>query len=231
MLDQDDNIQSISVVMVSYHTGDVLWRSIDSVLKAEGLKELIIVDNGNPEEITHEIKQLSEKDQRVSLLTGHGNIGFAAANNLGASHTTGNYIVFLNPDCIIPDYTFNEGMNALEADTDNFMVGARITNLDGSEQAGSRRNLLTPTVAIVEGLYLHNFLPKSILPRIHCHDIKQSKPFSEVPAISGAFMMLRKETFDKVGGMDEGYFLHVEDLDFCLQINKLGGKIIHLSHV
>ena len=70
MLDQDDNIQSISVVMVSYHTGDVLWRSIDSVLKAEGLKELIIVDNGNPEEITHEIKQLSEKDQRVSLLTG-----------------------------------------------------------------------------------------------------------------------------------------------------------------
>lgn len=229
MLKKDIENHSVSVILVSFYTGDVLWRSIESVLKCNGLHELIIVDNGNPDTITEEIDILSQNDQRITLITGHGNIGFAAANNLGASHATGDYIVFLNPDCIIPEYTFRDGINALSLDSKNLVVGARITNLDGSEQAGSRRNLLTPTVAIVEGLGLHNILPKSMVPRINFHNNSYTKKITEVPAISGAFMMMRKTIFDKIGGMDEGYFLHVEDLDFCFQVNKLGGKIVHLS--
>jgi GT2 family glycosyltransferase/nucleoside-diphosphate-sugar epimerase len=225
------SMPSVSVVMVSYYTGAILWRSIDSVLSQAGLQELIIVDNGNPRDVTARLERLAERDNRVRIITGHGNVGFASGCNKGVAAASSEYILLLNPDCLLPEKTLLRVMGALEENPEYWLAGACIMNIDGTEQAGSRRNILTPRVALVENFRLYRFVPSSWLPRMNVHQEGCVKNAHEVPAISGAFMMLKRELYHAVGGMDETYFLHVEDLDFCLAIRNAGGKILHVPDV
>ncbi|MCD6035122.1 MAG: glycosyltransferase family 2 protein [Rickettsiales bacterium] len=221
----------VSVIMVSYQTGPILWQALESVLSQSFLKELVIVDNGNPYDITERLWSLSRQDARVKLLTGHGNIGFAAACNKGVEKASGDYILLLNPDCLISPGALKRVVEALQASPDYWVAGGSITNVDGTEQAGSRRNILTASVALVESFKLYRFLPNAWLPRMNFHHRPAPDRPIQVPAISGAFMMMPREIYSRVGKMDEGYFLHVEDLDFCLSIQKAGGKILHVPDV
>ncbi|MBN8530363.1 MAG: glycosyltransferase [Alphaproteobacteria bacterium] len=226
------NQATVSVVTVTYFTGPALWMSIESVLAQEHLKELVIVDNGNAWETVQTLRKMSEDDPRIKLITGHGNVGFARANNMGAKEASGEYLLFLNPDCLLPPGTFAKGIAALESDPKVWVVGCRLMHPDGSEQGGARRNLLTPWIAFVEALKLYRLAPN------HPSFSRMSLPAQEgeqenqtVPATSGAFMMMRKETYQRLGGMDEDYFLHVEDLDFCLQVQKAGGEILYVPSI
>ena len=102
------------------------------------------------------------------------------------------------------------------------MIGARILNEDGSDQRGCRRALLTPTSAFVEAVHLSRLFPKL---RLNLHEEPIPDVLTPVPAISGAFMFLSRKDFDLIGGFDEGYFLHVEDLDFCWRFRRTKGEI------
>ena len=222
--------------MVSYNTGPVLFRSIEAVLQQPNLKELLIVDNGNSREVRGRLKQLTEADTRISLITGQGNVGFAMGCNLGAAKAIGDYLLLLNPDCVVPDFALTKVLHALETRPEAWLAGCRILNPDGSEQAGSRRNLLTPSVAFVENFRLYRLLPgekgkESYFKRMNFHDEEKVEEPTFVPAISGAFMMIERERYYELGGLDEEYFFHVEDLDFCYQINEKGGKILFVPDV
>ena len=229
-------MKTVSVIMVSYNTGPVLFRSIEAVLLQENLRELIIVDNGNDRDVRARLKHLSETDARISLITGQGNVGFAMGCNLGAEEANGDYLLLLNPDCVVPTHAFSKVLNALEAHPEAWLAGCRILNPDGSEQAGSRRNLLTPAVAFVENFRLYRLLPgesgsESYFKRMNFHDEEKVEEPTFVPAISGAFMMIERERYYELGGLDEEYFFHVEDLDFCYQVHEKGGKILFVPDV
>lgn len=222
--------------MVSYNTGPVLFRSIEAVLQQENLKELIIIDNGNSREVRARLKELTDADQRISLITGQGNVGFAMGCNLGAAKATGDYLLLLNPDCVVPDFALPKVLHALETRPEAWLAGCRILNPDGSEQAGSRRNLLTPSVAFVENFRLYRLLStekgrQSYFKRMNFHDEGKIEEPTFVPAISGAFMMVERERYYELGGLDEEFFFHVEDLDFCYQVNEKGGKILFVPDV
>lgn len=222
--------------MVSYNTGPVLFRSIEAVLLQENLKELLIVDNGNSREVRARLKELSDADPRITLITGQGNVGFAMGCNLGAAKATGDYLLLLNPDCVVPGSALPKVLGALEARPEAWLAGCRILNPDGSEQAGSRRNLLTPAVAFVENFRLYRLLPgdkgkESYFKRMNFHDEDKVEEPTFVPAISGAFMMIDRQRYYDLGGLDEEYFFHVEDLDFCYQVNEKGGKILFVPDV
>jgi GT2 family glycosyltransferase len=103
------------------------------------------------------------------------------------------------------------------------MIGPRILDGTGQDQAGSRRRLLTPLSALVEALRLHRVFPGQ---RLNLHHTPLPATIGPVPAISGACMFLRREEYWRAGGFDEGYFLHVEDLDFCLRFRRGGGEIL-----
>lgn len=222
------HLPSVSVVMVSYHTGDVLWESIGSVLAQPELEQLLVVDNGNPQEVREALVELSQKEPKLKVLTIE-NKGFANGCNSGASQAEGEYLLILNPDCIVPPHSFNKVIEALKQHPESYIAGGYLANLDGSEQNGSRRNLLTPGVALVESLGLHRFFPH--LARMNIQDSPVPLTPVLVPAISGAFMMMKREQYRQLGGMDEGYFFHVEDLDFCLQVQRQGGKILYVPGV
>lgn len=221
-----------SVIMVSYHTGPVLWVSLESVLSQKGLKELILVDNGNPEYIRQCLQALARRDSRVTLLTGHGNVGFARGCNMGVAKATAEYILLLNPDCLLPENALEQTYGALTRQPSVWLAGCNLVSPDGCEQAGGRRNLLTPWKALVEGLKLYKMAPNHpYFSRVNLHEQTPLQEGTIIPAISGAFMAISRERYQVLQGMDEAYFLHVEDLDFCYRVREHGGDIIYLPDV
>lgn len=216
----------VSVVIVSYHTGPVLEYCLDRALAQANLAEVILVDNGNPPPVVEKLK--ASAHPHLKLITGHGNVGFARGCNMGAKAATGDYIFLLNPDCLLPENAFAPLMAALESTPGATLAGVNLLNADGTPQRGARRELLTPETALSEALGLHRFLK---LSRLNRHEGAMPDAPCEVPAISGACMFLRKKDYEALGGLDEGYFLHVEDLDLCKRVQQSGGKTLFMPEV
>jgi GT2 family glycosyltransferase len=211
-----------SVILVSFHTGGILFRAIDAVLRQTAPVELIVVDNGNPETILAQLQIIAATETRLKVITGHGNVGFSRGNNRGVAASAGDNVLILNPDCLLQSDAVERLDYHAAALPAPFMISARILNEDGTDQRGCRRELLTPTTAFVEALHLSRLFPKH---RLNRHQERIPDVFAPIPAISGAFMFMRRVDFDRIGGFDEGYFLHVEDLDLCFRFRKAGGEI------
>ena len=217
--------EGISVVMVSFRTGPALPQAIEAVLAPdqEGVAELILVDNGNPPEVTSELARRAEAEPRIELVTGHGNVGFARGCNLGAERAKGRYVLLLNPDCRLEAGAIPVLLSEAATLGDDWMLGCRVLNPDGSDQRASRRRLLTPGSALVETFRLDRLAPRFLgRYRLNHHDRPLPAGATRVPAISGACMMLPLSTYRAVGGLDEGYFLHVDDLDLCIRLHRAG---------
>jgi GT2 family glycosyltransferase len=227
----------VSVVMVVYMTGAALGESLACALKDSQVDELVVVDNGStPEDVVY-LRQLAERDERVKLITGHGNIGFARAANLGARTARGDVLVFLNPDAFLQAGCIAELVGAIEGRPAPCIVGGRVLNADRTEQRGARRGDITPITAL---LSLSGLARRRALRRFEVHWEDENVPTGAqvVPTISGACFCMRRADFEAVQGFDEKYFLHVEDVDLCWRVRKAGGQVlfhpraevVHLGH-
>jgi N-acetylglucosaminyl-diphospho-decaprenol L-rhamnosyltransferase len=224
--------KSCSVVIVSYKTGPVLTDCLKSVLDQRDVNQLILVDNGNSRSMVREINALADEDPRLEIITGHGNVGFSKGCNIGARRARGRYLLLLNPDSILGEDVLAEALDVFDEFPDASLITVRLENPDGSEQRGGRRNLMTPWTCLVEQFRLDRLAPNH--PHFKRLNLNENEPFTEitrVQCISGAFMLMPKTTFDDLGGMDEDYFLHVEDVDFCMRIEKLKGEILFVPYI
>ncbi len=168
----------------------------------------------------------------MRLLTGHGNVGFATACNLGAKKASGKFLLFLNPDAELSAHTLSRFHGEGEKLTAPWMLGPKLLNEDGSEQRGARRDVLTPWTALVEGLKLYKLAPNSAsVKRFNKHEGVAPANTSPVPVISGACMFLPADDYWSIGGMDPRYFLHVEDVDFCFRFRKSGGRTFFVPSI
>lgn len=212
----------ISVVMVSYYTGPSLMESVPAVLADTDILELIIVDNGNTVSARQRLWALAKNERRIRIVQGQGNVGFGRACNYGAKLARGDYILFLNPDAVIEKGTAMVLAECGDELTRPWVAGGNLQTVNGVEQRGSRRNALTPVSAVVSFTPLHK-LPG--LKSVHLE--KQPLPEEPVkmPIVSGACMMVDRESFDMLGGFDEHYFLHVEDIDICRRAKLSGGDV------
>jgi GT2 family glycosyltransferase len=211
-----------SVIMVSYHTGAVLDEAIASVLVQTEPVQLCLVDNGNPQDVLSKLQVMAARDPRIRILTGHGNVGFSKGCNLGAKVADGDFLLFLNPDSKLAPDAVTKLKRHDAALARPYMIGARLLDENGQDQRGCRRALLTPKTALIEALHLHSLFPRE---RLNFNEEPVPSTITPMPAISGAFMFLPKQDFWRIGGFDEGYFLHVEDLDICLRFRRVGGQI------
>jgi GT2 family glycosyltransferase len=226
----------ISVITVSYETGPILLESITATLADPDIAELIIVDNGNPQTLRAELAALIGQDDRLRLFQGHGNIGFARACNYGARQAIGDYLLFLNPDAILPPGAAR-ALAEVGAEVDEevgagratpWISGGRLMGADGQEQRGARRGRLT------FGSAFSSFTPLHRLPgfvSLHWEDRPLPDAPVEVPTISGALMMMPRSAFESLGGFDPAYFLHVEDIALCRTVREAGGSVIFVPTV
>ena len=221
-----------SVIIVSYKTGGVLLDCIRSVLRQTKLHQLILVDNGNTKQTVQQLNEIADKNPKFEIITGHGNVGFSKGCNLGVRRARGEYILLLNPDSILQVDTLIPALEVFQTRPNTSLLTVRIENVDGTEQRGARRNLMTPWTCCVEQFRLDRLAPNH--PHFKRLNLTEPPPLAEiapVQCISGAFMLMPKRVFIELGGMDEEYFLHVEDIDFCLRIEKINGSILYLPQV
>ncbi len=215
----------ITVVMVVFRTGPALKGSIDRVRADALTDQFIIVDNGSDPEEEAWIDAAVAADDRIILIRGQGNVGFARAANMGANAASGRVVVFLNPDAFLQPGCLKSLAEGVEIGPSPCLVGARVLNPDLSEQRGARRGEVTPVTTLLSLLRLsHRF---GFLHRFEIHHEGDPAPCGRmpVPTISGAGFAMTREDFTALKGFDEGYFLHVEDVDLCWRVRRMGGSV------
>jgi GT2 family glycosyltransferase len=214
----------ISTIIVNYNAGEFLRSCVDSLLNCPLETEVIVVDNASTDDSLDALAGLPN----VQIIKNATNVGFATACNVGIRVASAPFLLFLNPDCFFKPDTLIRLLEATRFDERVGMVGGLLVNLDGTEQAGGRRAIPTPWRSFVRAFGLARFADR--WPRIFFdfHLLKQPLPNHniEVEAISGACMMVRREAIQDVGEWDERYFLHCEDLDWCMRFRQKGWKIL-----
>jgi N-acetylglucosaminyl-diphospho-decaprenol L-rhamnosyltransferase len=230
--------RSVSVVMVVYMTGQALEESLACVLADPMVDEFVLVDNGSTPVEAERLRSLAERDGRVVLISGHGNVGFARGANLGAKAASSDLLVFLNPDAFLQPGCVAELVREVEKRPAPCIVGGRVLNADRTEQRGARRGEITPISALLSLSTLARLVPGWRRFEVHWEDDVSPDEAAPVPTISGACFCMRRADFQALGGFDEGYFLHVEDVDLCWRVRQAGGEVlfhpraevIHLGH-
>ena len=236
-MDENNSKKSkdVSAIVICYFTGPVLARCISSLFAQDDVSEVILIDNGSfNDQIEKIIQQHAESSiaAELKIISGHGNIGFAAACNKGAQAAKGEILLFLNPDAVLPEKGIERFVKDADKFTSPWMAGPKLVSPDGTEQQGSRRDVLTPWRAFVEATKLYKIAPQHPhFRRFNLHDDQSPSEVIAVPTISGACFMLPRSDFFLIDGMDERYFLHVEDVDFCLRFSKAGGTIFFNPNV
>ncbi|WP_417482883.1 glycosyltransferase family 2 protein [Maricaulis sp.] len=214
----------LSVVTVSWKTGPRLMEAVKAVLAAPGVDEFVMVSHENPPESIAALREMAARHANFTLIETGENFGFSKGCNIGALAAAGDLILFLNPDAILaPGSGAQLKQSALTVSKRPWVIGARILNADGSEQAGGRRGELTPRTAAISFLRLDRLMPG--LRNLHWERDALPDTMVPVPTVSGAALMMRRDDFFELGGFDERYFLHVEDIDLCRSVRVAGGDV------
>lgn len=219
----------VTAVMVNYNAGEILFSAVSALLDSITPIHLVLVDNGSDRASWWPLKQrILELEGSLEIVENEDNKGFAFATNQGLGRATGDYLLLINPDCIVQPDTLLRMIAELERHPESGMAGCRILNKDGTEQRGCRRNLPTTGSGFNRAFNLQQFkrtkgidLNEQSLPDRPVH----------VEAISGAFMLVRRAAYEQVGGLDESYFLHCEDLDWCKRFEEHGWRILFVPDV
>jgi GT2 family glycosyltransferase len=217
---------SACAVIVSYRTGPALGECFASLEQAQGLDQIVVVDNGNAAAETALIDSFAAKPN-VTLLRGQGNVGFARACNLGAASAATENVVFVNPDAVLAANALPNLAAALADAPPPAIIGGDLRDAEGRCERGSRRERLTLWRAFVAftGLSrLERAMPA--LRDFNRHRDPLPALATEVGAVSGALMMMRRADFLALGGFDEDYFLHVEDIDICRRAEAAGWRVL-----
>jgi len=213
----------LSIIIVNYNIKYFLEHCLISVHNAcKGIEsEIFVVDNNS---VDGSVKMIREKFPDVSLIENKENIGFSKANNQAIKLSKGQYILLLNPDTIVEDDTFRKTLNFMDSHPDAGGLGVKMIDGKGKFLPESKRGLPTPSVAFYKIFGLSKLFPKSkFFGQYHLGYLDKDK-VHQVDILSGACMLLRKETIDKTGLLDETFFMYGEDIDLSYRIVKAGYK-------
>lgn len=223
----------ISVITVNFNAGPTLIECVRSVLGSTVPVEILIVDNGSTDGSLESLKETLRGDDRVRIIENGANLGFARASNRALAVAAGEFVLFLNPDCVVGPDTLERMGEVMERHPEAGMAGCLILNPDGTEQAGCRRSVPTPRKAFMRAFGFSRLSSKgdSLLGDY----VLQNQPLPDTPveveAISGAFMYVRRQALQEVGPLDEAYFMHCEDLDWCMRFAQARRKILFVPDV
>lgn len=216
----------LSVIVVAADSGPVLGDCVAYVLAIDAVDELLVLDNASGDDSVDGIEQAHADDARVRIIRNDRNLGFGAAMNVGARQARGANLLLLNPDCLLQAAHVRRLLQTLTQTPDAGLVGAVVCAPDGTPDPASRRrdpllrrsfNTLTgraqrePEDPARSGVTVPGPIPEAV---------------TEVEAVSGAAMLMSRELFRQLGGFDEGYFLHCEDLDLCRRVRDAGRRVV-----
>ncbi|MEJ2733598.1 MAG: glycosyltransferase family 2 protein [Anaerolineae bacterium] len=214
----------LTIVIVSWNVGELLRRCLQSILATELDVEVVVVDNasidGSPEMVRAAFPQ-------VRLIANDENRGFTAANNQGLAVSQGRCLLLLNPDTEVVADALATMVRYLEAHPAVGALGPRLLFPDGRQQP-SRRRFPTLATALVESTVIQEWWAENrILRRYYMADTPDDA-IQPVDWVVGACLLVRRDVYEQVGGLDEGFFMYSEELDWCKRIKDAGWEVVYL---
>ncbi len=222
-------MKDISIIIVNWKVRLLLKKCLDSILKyKDDLDiEIFVIDNdskdGSPKMITTNYPE-------VNMIALKSNYGFAKANNLGLKRAKGKYLLLLNPDTEITKDFFKKVIKYLDKHTDIGILGPQILNPDKSKQDSVRR---FPTFfsQILVLLKLKNILSNNKFLTHYLHKSFDYNKIQKVDQVMGAAFFIRRSVLDKIGLLDENFFIWFEEVDYCQRASKVGFIIKYFPKV
>lgn len=219
----------LSVVIVSYNVSHYLLQCLDSLQRAlRGIDgEVIVVDNHSRD---NSVALVHQAHPEVKVIENLHNLGFSKANNIALRQAKGEYALLLNPDTIVADNTIRDCIAFLDLHPDAGAAGVMMLNADGTVAPESRRGVPTPLTSFYKLSGLCRMFPRSPrFGRYYLGHLPWQTP-QQIDIVSGAFCMLRRSVLDKVGLLDEDYFMYGEDIDLSYRILKQGATNWYLPY-
>jgi GT2 family glycosyltransferase len=218
----------LSIICVNWNSLDYLRECIASIYEQtrDVSFEVIVVDNASSE---GGIETLSAQFSQVKIIMSNENLGFAGANNVGFKHSSGDYLLLLNPDTKLLEPTINILLQQIKRLPDAGIVGCKLLNTDRSVQISSIQKFPTILNQVLDAEYLRMRWP-------HCPLWDITPLFSNdvgiirVDVIPGACMLLRRKVFEQVGMFSEEYFMYAEDLDLNYKLRRAGYKNYYVGN-
>ncbi len=213
----------LSVIIVNYNVEHFLEQCLNSVFASrhDFAVEVIVVDNNS---VDGSVEMLQEKFPQVKLIANKDNRGFSKANNQGIRIARGEYILLLNPDTVVEPDTFSKVVAFMDEHPEAGGLGVKMLDGKGNFLPESKRGLPTPAAAFYKMFGLSKIFPRSKRFAAYHQGHLSKDEVHEIEVLSGAFMLMRKSVLDKVGLLDEDFFMYGEDIDLSYRIIKGGYK-------
>lgn len=221
----------LSIIIVSWNVSDLLRACLETVMagslvldegRSGGIKaEIIVVDSASEDDT---LAMLKDFPQVVVDAQGE-NIGFTRGNNQGFVRARGRYLLMLNPDTEVMGDAIAQMVAYMDAHPDVGIVGPRTLNSDGSIQS-TRRRFHTRWTAFFESTWLEGYAPRHVLDEFYVKDIEDDA-IADVDWVQGSALMARREVYEQVGGLDEGYIMYAEEMDWCKRAKDAGWRVVY----
>jgi GT2 family glycosyltransferase len=224
-------VVDLTIIIVSWNVRDLLRRCLDSVSRIRGLREgevprteIIVVDNASTDGSAEMVRQ---DFAGARLIANSQNLGFTAANNQGLALSQGRYLLLLNPDTEVVGDALSTMLRYMEEHPQVGALGPQLRYPDESRQS-SRRRFPTLATALVESTIIQEWWEDNhILRRYYMSDTPDDV-IQPVDWLVGACLLVRRRVYEQVGGLDEGFFMYSEELDWCRRIKDAGWAVVYL---
>ena len=212
----------VSIIIVNWNTRDLLIDCLQSIEEntTDVPYEIVVLDNASADGSVDAVRSLMGN---VKLIASNENLGFAAGNNRAAAEASGEFILLLNPDTVVGENAIREMRAFLTENPDAGAVGCRLLNADGSTQESFWMRFPSIWWLFLKAFYLDKLTRRFSGLR----GAGRGAPF-RVAHLLGACIMMRAETFRRLGGFDESYFLYLEETHLCYRLARSGYGIYYL---
>jgi len=217
---------TVSIIIVNYNTKRLLRSCLESVhTGANGTPFDIRVADNNSHDVS--VAMLRAEFPQVSIVENRSNLGFSKANNRLTTETDTDYVLLLNPDTLVIGDAIERVLRYMEEHREVGICGCRVLNADGTLQLACRRSIPTPKVAFYRLSGLSRLFPGNRTLAQYNLTYEDPEKTHEVDAVSGAFLMIRRQTIQDIGLLDEQFFMYGEELDWCLRAKQAGWSVVY----
>ncbi|MDX2077998.1 MAG: glycosyltransferase family 2 protein [bacterium] len=216
----------VSIIIVSWNVAQLLQDCLQSVydtVKQLSL-EVIVVDSASSD---NTVQMIQAHFPQVKLMAQTENVGFTRGNNIGLASAMGRNMFLLNPDTVVLGDTITQMVAYLDEHPKIGIVGPHTFNTDMTHQS-TRRRFPTIGTAFFESTWLEGFAPRKLLDRYYARDLADNA-VGEVDWVQGSALMARREVYDQIGGLDVGYVMFWEELDWCKRAKLAGWGVTYLG--
>ncbi len=211
----------LSIIIVNFNVTQLLKSCLQSIQKyvVDVDFEIIVVDNNSSDSSW---KSLVQEFSWVTFIESKENIGFSRANNLGIKKAKGEYLLILNPDTELEGFYMKDLLSFADSKSNFGCLGVRMHDAEGCFLPESKRSI-PDMFNSFEKLFIFSTLQNYNIKSYYRNDVKEYD-IAEIEVITGAFLLIKKEIYHLVGGLDNAYFMYGEDIDLCYTLLKKGYK-------